>query len=158
MNNFYKKSVLDNGLRVVTSTVSGTRSASVSVLVGVGSRYEEDKEAGISHLIEHMLFRGTKKRPTSSDISMAIEGVGGMLNGGTDKELTIYWCKVPAEHTALAGDVLLDMLTNSKLENEDLEKERHIIVEEINMINDSPSGRVSLLIETPSMAGPSFGT
>jgi len=114
MNNFYKKSVLDNGLRVVTSTVSGTRSASVSVLVGVGSRYEEDKEAGISHLIEHMLFRGTKKRPTSSDISMAIEGVGGMLNGGTDKELTIYWCKVPAEHTALAGDVLLDMLTKFK--------------------------------------------
>ena len=157
MNNFYKKSVLDNGLRVVTSTVSGTRSASVSVLVGVGSRYEEDKEAGISHLIEHMLFRGTKKRPTSSDISMAIEGVGGILNGGTDKELTIYWCKVPAEHTALAGDVLLDMLTNSKLENEDLEKERHIIVEEINMINDSPSGRVSLLIESLLWPGHPLG-
>lgn len=157
MNKFYKKSVLDNGLRVVTSALDGTRSASVSVLVGVGSRYEEDKEAGISHLIEHMLFRGTKKRPTSSDISMAIEGVGGILNGGTDKELTIYWCKVPAEHTALAGDVLLDMLTNSKLANEDLEKERHIIVEEINMINDSPSGRVSLLIESLLWPGHPLG-
>jgi len=87
MNNFYKKSVLDNGLRVVTSALDGTRSASVSVLVGVGSRYEEDKEAGISHLIEHMLFRGTKKRPTSSDISMAIEGVGAYSTVAPTKNL-----------------------------------------------------------------------
>jgi predicted Zn-dependent peptidase len=94
-----------------------------------------------------MLFRGTEKRPTSHDISEAIEGVGGSLNGGTDRESTVYWCKVARPHFEMALDVLSDMLLNSKLDSEDIEKERQVIIEEINMCYDSPSSKVGLIIE-----------
>jgi hypothetical protein len=73
-----------------------TRSVAIGFFIGTGSRYEKDKQAGISHFIEHMCFKGTKKRPTSADVSTVIEGVGGMFNAGTDKELTIYWIYLPA--------------------------------------------------------------
>ena len=92
-------------------------------------------------------FRGTQKRPTSRDISEAIEGVGGILNGGTDRESTVYWCKVARPHFEMALDVLSDMLLNSKLDAEDIEKERQVIIEEINMSYDSPSSKVGLIIE-----------
>jgi predicted Zn-dependent peptidase len=85
-------------------------SVSISIFIGVGSRYETEAEAGVSHFIEHLLFKGTEKRPTSREISEAIEGVGGILNGGTDKELTVYWCKVAQPHFLHALEVLADML------------------------------------------------
>ena len=108
----------------------------------VGSRYEKDKVAGVSHFIEHLLFRGTDKRPETRLISEAIEGVGGVLNGGTDKELTVYWCKVPAAHFTTAVDVLADMLLHARFEPSDIEKERQIILEEIKMNYDNPGQRV----------------
>lgn len=143
----YQKSVLKNGLRVVTATVKHLNSASIGVFIGAGSRYEEAGQSGVSHFIEHMFFKGTQRRPTSRQISEAIEGVGGILNGATDKELTIYWCKVARPHLSLATDVLADMLTHSKFEPEDTERERQVITEEINMCHDSPQSRVDLLID-----------
>lgn len=143
----YQKSTLDNGLRILTSTMPQTRSVTVSFFIGTGSRYETDSHAGVSHFIEHLCFRGTAKRPTARDISTAIEGVGGILNGGTDKELTVYWCKVARPYLELTLDVLIDMLINSRFDPEDLEKERQVIIEEINMSNDSPSQRVGMLID-----------
>jgi len=143
----YQKAVLDNGLRIVTSTMPHTRSVSICVFVGVGSRYENDTQAGISHFIEHLLFKGTPKRATSKDISEAIEGVGGMLNGGTDKELTLYWVKVAQPHFSLALDVLVDMLLNSKFDAFDIERECQVIIEEIRMTKDVPAQQVNVLID-----------
>jgi predicted Zn-dependent peptidase len=143
----YQKTTLDNGLRIMTAAMPYTRAVSVCIFIGVGSRYEADAEAGISHFIEHLLFRGTEKRPTPKEISAAVEGVGGIINAGTDKELTVYWCKVAQPHFPLALDVISDILLNSKLDAADIEKERQIITEEINMGMDSPSQRVNLLID-----------
>ncbi|HEY82837.1 MAG TPA: insulinase family protein [Dehalococcoidia bacterium] len=146
-NNPYQKTILDNGLRLITATMPYTRSVAISFFIGAGSRYETEAEAGISHFIEHLCFRGTSKRPTAKDISTAIEGVGGILNGGTDKELTLYWCKVAQPYFQTALDVLVDMLLDSRFDPADMEKERQIIIEEINMSNDTPSQRVGLLID-----------
>jgi len=143
----YQKTTLDNGLRVITTYMPHTHSVSICIFIGVGSRYETEKEAGSSHFIEHLLFKGTEKRPTAKEISEAIEGVGGILNGGTDKELTVYWCKVPEPHFSIALDVLADMLLHSKFDPQDIERERQIIIEEINMITDSPQQRVDILID-----------
>jgi len=143
----YQKTVLDNKLRLLTAHMPHTQSVSISLFIGIGSRYETDTEAGISHFVEHLCFRGTEKRPTAREISAAIEGVGGLLNGGTDKELTTYWCKVAAPHFGLALEVLADMLLNSRFQPQDIEKERRVIVEEINMSFDSPPQRVGMLID-----------
>jgi len=143
----YKKTILDNGLRLLTAAMPHTRAVSINFFIGTGSRYEDDVHAGISHFIEHLCFRGTPKRLTAREISGAIEGTGGALNAGTDKELTVYWCKVAQPHFSLALDVLVDILLNSRFDPSDLEKERQVIIEEINMCNDSPAHRVDLLIE-----------
>jgi len=124
-----------------------TRSVSICIFISVGSRYETQAEAGISHFIEHILFKGTEKRPTSREISEAIEGVGGILNGGTDKEITLYWCKVAQPHFPIAMDVLADMLLHSKFNPEEIEKERQIIIEEINMSRDYPAQQADMLID-----------
>ncbi len=143
----YQKTTLDNGLRVITAPMPHTRSVCLSIFIGVGSRYETEAEAGISHFIEHLLFKGTEKRPTAKTISEAIEGVGGVLNGGTSKELGVYWCKVAQQHFTLALDVLVDMLLHSKFDSQEIEKERQIIIEEINMNKDSPPQQVDMLID-----------
>ena len=143
----YQKTTLDNGLRVATSAMPNTHSVAIGIFIAVGSRYEVDAEAGISHFTEHLLFKGTARRPTSRQISEAIEGVGGILNGGTDKELTVYWCKVARPHFSIALDVLTDMLLNSLFDSEELEKERQVIIEEINMSIDSPQQRVHMLLD-----------
>ncbi len=143
----YQKTTLDNGLRVITATMPHTRSVSIIVFIGVGSRYETRAEAGISHFIEHLCFKGTQKRATAREISAAIEGVGGILNGGTDKELTVYWCKVAQSQFPLALDVLSDMLLHSKFDPQDIERERQVITEEINRSKDSPSQQVGMLID-----------
>jgi len=143
----YQKTTLDNGLRIITATMPHTRSVSICIFIGVGSRYEAEGKAGVSHFIEHLLFKGTKKRPTAKEISEAIEGVGGILNGGTDKELTVYWCKVAQSHFERALDVLVDMLLHSKFDPPDIDKERRVIIEEINMSKDSPPQQVNMLID-----------
>jgi predicted Zn-dependent peptidase len=124
-----------------------TRSVSVCIYMGAGSRYESEQLSGVSHFIEHLCFRGTEKRKTAKEISGAIEGVGGVLNGGTDKELTVYWCKVAQPHFVMALDVLADMVLNSRFDLQDIEKERHIIVEEISMSKDAPNQLVGMLLD-----------
>jgi len=143
----YQKTTLDNGLRVVTTTMSHTRSVTVSIFIGVGSRYETEAQAGVTHFIEHLLFKGTQKRPTAREISEAIEGVGGILNGGTNKEITVYWCKAAQSHFPLVLDVLTDILLNAKFDPVDIERERQVIIDEINMSKDSPSLQVNMLID-----------
>jgi predicted Zn-dependent peptidase len=143
----YQKTTLDNGLRLITANMPHTRSVSIGIFIGIGSRYETEPEAGISHFIEHLCFKGTQKRPSSREISEAIEGVGGIINGGTDKELSLYWCKVAQPHFPLALDVLADMLLHSRFDLKDIESERRVIIEEINMERDSPAHLVDLLID-----------
>ena len=143
----HQQTTLENGLRVITTPMPHTRSVSVCIFLGVGSRYETKPQAGVSHFIEHLNFRGTPKRATSREISEAIEGVGGIINAGTDKELTVYWCKVAQPHLSLALDVLADIVLNSRLDPADIERERQVISEEINMSKDSPSQLASMLID-----------
>ena len=143
----HQKTTLENGLRVVTATMPYVRSIATGIFIGVGSRYETGPEAGISHFIEHMCFKGTAKRKTSSEISAAIEGVGGIINAGTDKEMTIYWTKVAQPHFAISMDVLVDMLTNSRFDEGDIERERQVIIEEIRMSKDTPSQEVNLIYD-----------
>jgi len=153
----YQRVTLENGLRLVTAAMPHTRSVSISFFIGAGSRYETDEQAGISHFIEHVCFKGTKKRPTSAEICTVIEGVGGMLNAGTDKELTIYWCKVAQPHFTSALDVLVDILVNSTFDPVEIEKERQVIVEEINMSLDSPSQRVAMITDGLLWPGHALG-
>ena len=134
-----------------------TRSVSITIFIGTGSRYESEAEAGISHFIEHLLFKGTEKRTTAREIAEAIEGVGGILNGGTGKELTTYWCKVAQPHFQLALDVLVDILFHSKFDPQDIARERQVIIEEINMSRDSPSQRVNTLIDELLWSGHPLG-
>lgn len=153
----YRKTTFDNGLRVITSPMPHTRSVCLAFFIGTGSRYETEAEAGISHFSEHLCFKGTERRPTSKEISEAIEGVGGMLNGGTDKELTIFWCKAASHHFPLALDVLTDLLRHSRFDLAEVERERQIITEEINMTLDLPQHRVDMLIDELLWPGQPLG-
>ncbi len=143
----HQKFTLDNGLRLITTEMAHTRSVSIVFFIGAGVCYETDSEAGTSHFIEHLCFKGTKRRKTSKEISEAIEGIGGVLNGGTDKELTVFWCKVASQHFEEAVDVLVDLLRNSRFDTQDIDRERQVIIEEINMSLDSPQQRVDMLID-----------
>jgi len=143
----HQQSTLSNGLRLITSGMPHTRSVSIVFFIGVGGRYEAESEAGVSHFVEHLCFKGTEKRRSSKEISEAIEGVGGIINGGTDKEITTFWCKVASQHFPLALDVLVDLLRNPRFDAEDIARERQIIIEEINMGLDFPRQRVDMLID-----------
>jgi len=143
----YTRVALDNGLRVITSAMPHSHSVCLAILVGAGSCYESAAESGISHFAEHLFFKGTQQRPTSKQISQDIEGVGGLMNGGTDKELTMFWCKVASPHFAIAVDVLSDLLLNSRFDNREIERERRVIGEEIKMGLDLPQQRVNALID-----------
>jgi predicted Zn-dependent peptidase len=141
-----QKITLDNGLRLIVAEVPYTRAASLAFFVGTGSRYEDDHIAGASHLIEHMLFKGSEKRPTAGQISLAIESVGGMLNASTGKETTVYFSKVPYEHYDLALDVLSDMLRHPVFDATEFSKERRVVVEEIRMLVDDPQSWSTMLL------------
>lgn len=143
----YEQTTLANGLRVVSCEMPHTRSVSISAYVGVGSRYEADDRAGVSHFVEHMVFKGTERRPDPVNISAQIESTGGMINAGTEQELTVYWCKIAQPYFSESVDLLLDMLRNSLFRQDDIEKERHVIHEELAMINDYPAARVDSLID-----------
>lgn len=146
-NSFYQKTTLANGVRVVTSHMSHVHSASLIFLYTVGARYEDEHQAGVSHFIEHMLFKGTEKRPDPAIISGEIEGVGGIINASTGREGTNYWVKVPADHLESSFDVLADIVRNSLFLEEEMEKERFVIVEEIHGVNDTPDDLVHDLID-----------
>jgi predicted Zn-dependent peptidase len=132
-------------------------SASVVFMFGGGSRLEDDRLAGVSHFIEHLLFKGTRRRPSSKEIADAIEGVGGFINASTDKELTAYWTRVPAEHLELGLDVLSDIVSNSKLAPDDVERERMVILEELKMYQDQPQDYVLNLLEEVIWPGHPLG-
>ena len=153
----FQRSVLDNQLRVLTSTMPHTRSVSIVICVGAGSRYEPEDKAGLSHFLEHLPFKGTKNWPTAQAVSEAIEGVGGVMNASTDREMTAFWCKVPQPHFRTAFSVLLDMLINPLLDPEELEKEREVIQEELRMTNDHPTYKVDLLIDEALWPGQAMG-
>jgi len=143
----HKKTTLPNGLRIVTDEMPHTRSATVSVYVGAGSRYERDEEAGLSHFLEHMLFKGASRRPTAREISEAIEGVGGMHNAATDREVTVYYAKVPYTAAMETIDILADMVREPVMAAAELEKERHVILEELAAVEDSPAELAGILID-----------
>lgn len=133
----YRKSALANGLRVVSEAIPYVKSVTVGVWVGTGSRNEEDHNHGISHFIEHLMFKGTEKR-SAKDIAETVDAVGGQLNAFTAKEYTCYYIKVLDNHLELALDVLSDMLLASKFDPEDIGREREVVLEEVHMYEDSP--------------------
>jgi predicted Zn-dependent peptidase len=138
---------LAGGAKLVTAAMPERLSASLVFMFGGGSRLEDERHAGVSHFIEHLFFKGTQKRPTSKEIADAIEGIGGFINASTDKELTAYWTRVPAEHLELGLDVLIDIVSNSKLSPADVERERTVILEELRMYQDQPQEYVQNLFE-----------
>jgi predicted Zn-dependent peptidase len=143
----YKKTILQNGLRVITVPMKNTQTVTVLVMIGVGSRYENEKEAGLSHFIEHMFFKGTEKRPTSLDITEELDAVGGEFNAFTSKDKTLYYAKVDAKHFSLALDIISDMYLHSKIEEEEIKKEKGTIIQEINMYEDTPVRNVQDIFE-----------
>jgi len=140
----------ENGLRVVTTPVATAQSVSVNVFVGVGSRGEDRQINGLSHYLEHMLFKGTEKRPTTIAIAEAIEGAGGVLNAYTAKELTCYWNQVPYDRLDLAMDVLADMVVSSLLDAAEIDRERSVVQQEIKRAYDQPSAWANELLSRAS--------
>lgn len=143
----YERTVLPNGLRIITAEMPHTRSAAVQFYLGVGARNEQPALSGISHFVEHMVFKGTTRRPNPAQISEAIEGVGGSLNAATDHEHTHYRALVPSPYLSTALDVLTDMLLFSRFEPGEINKERSVIIEEISSTFDAPSEIVDLVFD-----------
>ena len=154
---FYERSVLDNGLRVLTSSMPHTHSVAVTVYIGAGSRYERDDMAGVSHFLEHMLFKGTEKWPTAREIAGKIDGVGGVMNGATDRELTVYYIKVARPHMDLALDVLFQLVRHPLIEASEIDKERLVVLEELAMVADSPAQTADLLLDSLIWPGQPLG-
>lgn len=143
----YHKHTLSNGLRILTISMPSFESATVLVMVGAGSRYETKENNGISHFLEHMAFKGTKKRPSAMAISSLIDGMGGEFNAFTSKETTGYYIKSAASRIETSFDVLSDMLQNSLLDAAEIDKERGVILEEINLYEDTPARKIGDVYE-----------
>lgn len=143
----YKKTKLKNGLRVITVPMKNSKSVTVLILVGTGSKYETKNINGISHFLEHMFFKGTKKRPNTLKISETLDMIGGQYNAFTSKETTGFWAKVDKKHIDVALDWIADMFLNSKFEQQEIERERGVVIEELNMYLDTPTAYVSELFE-----------
>ena len=134
----FERHTLDNGLRVLTADMPQVQSVTCMIMLAAGSRYETPDTNGIAHFAEHMFFKGTERRPTAREIGMEVDGLGGEFNAFTSKEYTGYYVKCAAEYRDRALDVLVDMLRNSKFESEEIEREKGVIVEEMNMYYDTP--------------------
>lgn len=159
MHNIYK---LNNGLRLVTEYIEHVNSISVGVMVQNGSRNETIEENGISHFIEHMFFKGTEKR-NSKQIVAEIENVGGQINAYTSKEATCYYIKALNTHMELSLDILSDMIINSKFDDEEIKKEQGVVLEEINMSEDTPedvldNNQAKAIFGNNSLSYPILGT
>lgn len=141
----YNKTILDNGLRIVTEYIPYVKSVSIGIWVEAGSRNENLENNGISHFIEHMLFKGTKNR-SAKEIAESIDNIGGQINAFTSKECTCYYVKVLDNHIDIAIDVLADMFFNSLFDEEEIIKEKSVIYEEIKMYEDSPEDLVHDLL------------
>src|SRR5438067_1019520 len=147
MGSPHRVRALPGGARLVTESMPERHSTSVVFMFAGGSRLEDERLAGVSHFIEHLYFKGTRRRPSSKEIADAIEGVGGFINASTDKELTAYWARVPSERMELGFDVLFDIVANSRLDEADVEKERMVILDELRMYQDQPQELVQNLFE-----------
>ncbi len=134
----YRRTTLQNGLRVVSEKLEGTKAVTVLILAGAGSRYETQEIRGISHFLEHMFFKGAERYKNTKEVSEAIDSVGGEFNAFTGKEYAGYYVKVASENVEVAVDVLSDMLVHSKFAQEEIDKERGVILEEYNMYQDTP--------------------
>ncbi|MFA5124556.1 MAG: pitrilysin family protein [Patescibacteria group bacterium] len=153
----YKKQTLKNGIRLITAPLHDTQTASLLVLFKVGSRQETPQLRGVSHFIEHMMFKGTDRRPTTLDLSKELDGIGAEYNAFTGKDMTGYYIKSDARHLPLAIDMLSDMVINSKFDAVELEKEKGVIVEEINMYEDNPLMHVEEMLEELVFDGGQLG-
>ncbi|MBU1999414.1 MAG: pitrilysin family protein [Candidatus Omnitrophota bacterium] len=142
----HKKTVLDNGLKVVTHNMPARQSAALGIWIKAGGRYESSEFKGISHFLEHLLFKGSIHY-SCRQIKESVEGVGGALNGFTSEELTCYLVKIPADSLVAALDILADMVNNPLILSEDVEKERTVILEEIKMYKDLPQSYVHELLD-----------
>lgn len=143
----FKKTTLKNGLRIITTPLKNTQAITILILIGTGSKYESKEVNGISHLLEHMAFKGTRKRPRTLDIAKELDKAGGIYNAFTGKEIMGFWAKVDAKHFDLSCDVVSDIIFNSLFKEKEIEKEKKVIFEEINMVKDNPQGYVLELWE-----------
>lgn len=135
----YQKFKLKNGVRIILAPMKNTKAVTTMALLPFGSRYEKKEESGFAHFIEHMLFKGTKKRPTTLDISKELDGLGAAYNAFTSKESTGYWIKILKENLNQALDILSDIFFNSIFDAKEIEKEKGVILEEIRLYNDNPA-------------------
>jgi predicted Zn-dependent peptidase len=157
-----KKTVLPNGLTLITEKMSTMRSVALGITAGVGSGYEDDKNAGISHFIEHMAFKGTKKR-TAMDIASELDAVGGKMNAFTSKEITTYYAVVLDQHISVATDVISDIFLNPVYDKKEMELEKGVILEEIKMYEDTPDELIhdlfaEIIYHDHPLARPTIGT
>src|SRR5262245_41972213 len=143
----YQEQTLANGLRIIMVPVQSIQSVSLGVFIKIGSRYESPAEAGTSHFIEHLLFKGNTALPTSRLIAEAIEGIGGISNAYTSQDTTVYYVKVGASHAKTAINFLADLVRHPLFDPAEFEKERLIIGEEINMVYDAPDSWVNVLVD-----------
>lgn len=143
----YRKTTLQNGLRVLTEKIEGTKAVTILILVGAGSRYEKEENRGISHFLEHMFFKGATKYKNTKQVAEAIDSIGGEFNAFTGKEYAGYYVKVASENAGIAADVLSDMLIHAKFAQEEIEKERGVILEEYNMYQDTPMYQIGWKFE-----------
>lgn len=144
----FNKTTLPNGLRLITVPMPSFESATALVMVGAGSRYETKKNSGISHFLEHMAFKGTDRRPNALAIASLIDGIGGEFNAFTSKEYTGYYVKAGKNNVETILDVLSDMLKHSKLDAAEIEKEKGVIIEEINLYEDMPMRKIGDIYES----------
>jgi predicted Zn-dependent peptidase len=136
--NVFQKHQLDNGLRVLTADMPQVQSVTCMIMLAAGSRYETADTNGIAHFSEHMFFKGTERRPTAREIGMEVDALGGEFNAFTSKEYTGYYVRCAADHRDQALDILVDMLRHSKFDPEEIEREKGVIIEEMNMYYDTP--------------------
>jgi predicted Zn-dependent peptidase len=142
-----KQTTLANGLRVITAEMAEARSVTANIVVGTGSRYESfDTNGGVSHFLEHLLFKGSRKYPSAEVIAEAIDAVGGFNNAFTSEDTTLYYVKVPAPHRELALGILADMVAHPLLEPAEIDRERGVIIEEMNVYRDDPARFVGTLL------------
>lgn len=135
----YKLSKLKNGLTLITIDLPNLESVTSLVAVDAGSRYETKRINGISHFLEHMFFKGSKKYPTAEQIATLVDGIGAINNAATSKEYTYYWIKSASKHVELASDLLSSMLKESLIEKQEMEREKGVIIEELRMYRDNPT-------------------
>ena len=143
----YNINTLANKLAYISTPMTGTQTVTVLLMVRTGSKYESRKESGLSHFLEHMFFKGTLKRPTALALSSELDSIGGEYNAFTTKEYTGYWIKVSSEKTAIALELVSDMLLNSTFKAEEIEREKGAIVEELNMYEDNPLFKIEDMFE-----------